>query len=415
MTAAALAIHKIDKTYFDGTHRACSPEETFSRFWPIGKQIGITRIADITGLDIIKIPVCVSIRPNSRGLSTSQGKGLDLFSAKTSALMESIECWHAENIDLPLKHNSVNGLKKAGYKVIDIAGISTYSDSWVTENTPLYWVEGYDLIQQSTVWVPFDTVSTNFTWPGRSGLQANFVISTNGLSSGNHYWEAVAHALAEAIERDAIEIAKADIRAGSAHRKIDPETITDKNCRYLLSALDAAGVVYGIYNITSDLQVPCFACTIVDREAEGNWRNLPAFSGYGCHPAPEVAIMRAITEAIQSRLTHISGSRDDIFWSDYNKLGHSDDLNEYRRIITQIKPSVDFNTIPSFSTQSFMGDVARIADILQAKAIKNVVVVDLSKKDFGVPVVKVVVSGLMSPSEKSGTRNVRSIKRDIQS
>ena len=405
MTQAAQQKH-----YFAGTHRACSPEETFARYWPVGKQIGITRIADITGLDNIHIPVCVSIRPNSRGLSTSQGKGLDLFSAKTSALMESIECWHAENIDLPLKHNSYNGLRKSGAAVVDIFALSTYGDSHITGGTPLYWVEGVDLLTEKPTWVPYDTVSTNFTWPGRGGLQAGFVISTNGLSSGNTQQEAVAHALAEAIERDAIELARTDIRAGSAHRKIDPATIADVNCRHLLARLDAAGVAYGLYDITSDLAVPSFACTIVDRETTG-WRTLPAFSGYGCHPDPAVALMRAITEAIQSRLTHISGSRDDIFWADYNKLGNPDDLAEYRRIILDIQPQRDFRSIQSVSTPTFADDIAAMIARLRQKGVRNVVVVNLSKPGIEVPVVKVVVAGLMSPSEKSGSKNVRAIRR----
>ncbi|MBC6471385.1 YcaO-like family protein [Actinomadura alba] len=35
-------------------------------------------------------------------------------------------------------------------------------------------------------------------------------------------------------------------------------------------------------------------------------------SGSGAHSDPGVALSRAITEAVQSRLTHISGARDDI-------------------------------------------------------------------------------------------------------
>jgi uncharacterized domain len=402
-----------DKTYFDGTHRACSPEETFNRNWPLAKQLGITRVADITGLDTIGIPVCVAIRPNSRGLSTSQGKGLDLFSAKTSALMESIESWHAENIDLPLRHNSYAGLINAGEQVVDITSISTYTDSYVSSTTPIYWVQGQDLISRKPMWVPFDTVSTNFTWSGRGSTQANFVISTNGLSSGNTQQEAIAHALAEAVERDAIELARDAIRAGATSIKVKPETINDANCQKLFDALAQADILYGVYNITSDLKIPCFSCTIVDRESQGRWRTLPAFSGYGCHPSPEVAVMRAVTEAIQSRLTHISGSRDDIFWAEYSKLGNSDDLDQYRRIIEDIPASVDFTKIESISSQGFNTDIQHMLDILDNKGVSQVVVVDLSKPNINVPVVKVVVAGLMSPSEKSGTKQVRAIKREV--
>ncbi len=65
--------------------------------------LGITRIANITGLDSIGIPVTMVCRPNARSLAVSQGKGLDLVAAKVSGLMESVETYHAETITLPLK------------------------------------------------------------------------------------------------------------------------------------------------------------------------------------------------------------------------------------------------------------------------------------------------------------------------
>src|SRR5690606_30465389 len=51
----------------------------------------ITRCGDITGLDIIGIPVWFATRPNSRALSVSQGKGLTHEQARIGAIMESIE------------------------------------------------------------------------------------------------------------------------------------------------------------------------------------------------------------------------------------------------------------------------------------------------------------------------------------
>src|SRR5262249_42558185 len=82
------------KHYLRGTHRAAAPAETLRRFGPCMASVGITRLADITGLDAIGLPVFVAIRPTSRALSTAQGKGLDRDAAKASAMMESIESWH---------------------------------------------------------------------------------------------------------------------------------------------------------------------------------------------------------------------------------------------------------------------------------------------------------------------------------
>src|SRR5438552_592107 len=77
------------KRFVDGTHRARSPRATLARMRPLMKRLGITRLACLTGLDAVGVPVWAAIRPNGRSLSTSQGKGLSDDAAAVSALMES--------------------------------------------------------------------------------------------------------------------------------------------------------------------------------------------------------------------------------------------------------------------------------------------------------------------------------------
>src|SRR5712692_8315682 len=84
--------------YRFGTRRAASPAQTLRRITPLLPRAGITRLADVTGLDWIGLPVYQAIRPNSRNISVSQGKGLTRAQAKVSALMESLESFHAEEI-----------------------------------------------------------------------------------------------------------------------------------------------------------------------------------------------------------------------------------------------------------------------------------------------------------------------------
>src|SRR4030081_492760 len=96
-----------------GTHRTVDPAETIARIRPFMPAMAITRIANITGLDCIGIPVVTVCRPNSRSLAVSQGKGLDLVSAQASGLMESIEFYHAERVLLPLKLASYEELRYA--------------------------------------------------------------------------------------------------------------------------------------------------------------------------------------------------------------------------------------------------------------------------------------------------------------
>src|SRR5687768_1889525 len=75
-----------------GRHRECSSEETFERVRPHLRRAGITRIADITGLDRIGIPVFNAIVPRSQDeLSVYNGKGGTPIDAMTSAVMEAME------------------------------------------------------------------------------------------------------------------------------------------------------------------------------------------------------------------------------------------------------------------------------------------------------------------------------------
>jgi len=82
------------KLFKRGTHRTSPPDETAARVAPLARQIGITRVGNVTGLDEIGIPVVIAVRPNSRSFSVSQGKGLNLMQARASALMEAMELFH---------------------------------------------------------------------------------------------------------------------------------------------------------------------------------------------------------------------------------------------------------------------------------------------------------------------------------
>src|SRR4051812_30484027 len=92
--------HAQPKTFLPGTRRSRAPADTLRDFGRHLPRMGITRLTNVTGLDSIGIPVVQAIRPNSRSLSVSQGKGVDLDAAKVSAMMEAIELWHAERIEL---------------------------------------------------------------------------------------------------------------------------------------------------------------------------------------------------------------------------------------------------------------------------------------------------------------------------
>src|SRR5207244_1600068 len=112
----------------------------------------------------IGIPVAVACRPNSRSVAVSNGKGLDLAAAEASALMEAVEGYHAERMTLPLKLGSYVDLISA-HRLVDVEVAPGRSNSIYHLDLPLLWVEGYDLIHDEPIWLPYELVHTNYTVP----------------------------------------------------------------------------------------------------------------------------------------------------------------------------------------------------------------------------------------------------------
>ena len=177
------------KTYLAGTHRVVHPSETLERVGRFKPVMGITRVADVTGLDDIGIPVIMVCRPNSRGLAVSQGKGLDLDAAKASGVMESIEGYHAERITLPLKLAAYEELRYT-HRVVDVERLPRIAGGLYRPSRTLLWIEADDLRGGDRTWLPFEMVHTNYTLPLPSGSGC-FPASSNGLASGNHPLEAL--------------------------------------------------------------------------------------------------------------------------------------------------------------------------------------------------------------------------------
>ena len=397
------------KRFRAGTHRACSPAETLAWLMPKARAIGVTRVGNVTGLDVIGIPTWVAVRPNSRGLSTSQGKGLTDEAARASAVMESVESWHAETIDHPVRITDRAAIARHG-AAVDPERLSYYQDAPPRPDLAITWIEGFDLARQGPCWVPLECVRTDYVVRGDGGLATSFVQSSNGLAGGNHLLEAMTHALTELIERHAIAGAGEAIRRFDPAIRVDPASVDDPLCREVIGRIEAAGLLVAILSLPDGLGLPVFACSIMDADADKRWRSLPPFNGYGCHLEPAVALLRALTEAVQSRVTYISGSRDDIAASEYGRSGNPDDLASYRALFDG-PAELRWDGAAGPRHDSFEGDVCWLVERLAGEGLDQVVIVDLTKPGIDVPVVKAGVPGLGAPETLIRGRPVRAAAR----
>jgi ribosomal protein S12 methylthiotransferase accessory factor len=389
----------VPKGFRGGTHRSIPPEETVRRLRPLMPRMGITRLATITGLDRVGIPVVVACRPNSRSLAVSQGKGLDLAAAQASALMESVEAYHAEHITLPLKLASYEELRYT-HRVVDVERLPRLANSVFHPNLSLLWIEGWDIFAEEPVWLPYELARCDYTLPDPIGSGC-FYPSSNGLASGNHVLEAVSHGLSEVVERDALTRWHLLDDGAQQASRLDLDSVDDPACRMIIDRYAAAGIGAAVWDATSDVGLPTFHCVILERATDPVHPD-HASAGMGCHPTRTVALLRALTEAAQSRLTVIAGSRDDLFRRDYLRSSSPDVLGLHREILDRAGPRRAFQDVPTYDGDTVRADVSHQVERLRAAGLDQVVVVDLTRPEFQVSVARVVVPGLEPPSHVPG-------------
>ena len=381
------------KTFVNGTHRTVSPEATLAAVTPHLPAMGITRVANVTGLDRIGIPVVNAYRPNARSLSVSQGKGITLAAAKASAVMEAIEGFHAEEIDLPLVSATARQIADRG-RVIDTDRLAYLRGTSFDPDRTLLWIEGRDLVTDQPVFLPSELVHTDYTLPRRPQAGC-FVASTNGLASGNHAHEAQVHGICEVIERDAHTLWEHLPLPAKAATRLDPDSITDPACRVILDALAAAEMTVGLWDMTGDVGVATVHCLITDaRDGAGH-----SGGGAGTHLCRDVALMRALTEAVQVRTNYITGARDDLRHDEYTSDGIALKNRYAQELMATSAPRVSFADLPDHRHNTLEEDLNTLLARLRAVGVSEVVAVDLAKPAIGIAVQRIVIPGLEGPHD----------------
>lgn len=205
--------------------------------------------------------------------------------------------------------------------------------------------------------------------------------------------EAVVHGINEVIERDSLALWELLPDEQKQSTRLNLDTVDDPACRYVLNQYALANVEVVVWNAISDVGLPTFLCAIAER-TDHPLRRMVIASGAGCHVSRQIALLRALTEAAQSRLTVISGSRDDIFRDDYQRYHSPQTYQHFYESLTSPLPMQDFQMIPTWEHPTFNQDLATQLKCLRSAGINRVIVVNLTKPELGIPVVRVVIPRL---------------------
>lgn len=383
--------------YVDASGRVRAPEATVGDARAAFARFGITRVADVTGLDRIGIPVTMVVRPNARSLAVSQGKGRDRVAAQASGIMESIELATAEHVTGPTWMAPYEELAASEQRLLEPTELPLAQATNYSPDLVLPWMAGIDLATGDATLVPFELVHANALLPMVPGT-GTFVRSTNGLASGNCPGEAVLHGVCEVIERDALALFEHSSAHQRSERKVDRDSVGDGDPGQLLRRFEDADIDVQIWDITSDVGVAAFRVVIVDRTTNPVLNPAPAAFGAGCHPRRAVALTRALTEAAQSRLTAISGSRDDLTRAKYRSFQDAEALRGHLEQ-ADVPGTRDYQAAPDLCCASLEHDITAVLELLGRRELGPVVAVDLSEPDVPWAVVRTIATGLEGPTE----------------
>lgn len=403
-----------------GTSRIQPVELTLKKVIPLANKIGITRIADITNMDRLKIPNYSAVLPGTEDyIWVYSGKGPTKNHAKASVIMESIERFSS----LPANYGGqiVRGTYKdllRSHNVLAYDEVIEPLSFQLNENMVMDYCVGYDLINKSETLVPMSLALFRYT-PKPPSINPYSYFHTNGLASGNVLEEAICHALCEVIERDAISIAdfassafqyhvlksieNVIIKSGSKLSALDAKKFTDDSSIYpdidlekidympvkkIVDRFRHCDISLLVKDITTELGIPTFIASSAE------WVNHDygyLVEGHGTHPDARIAIMRAITEVSQSRAANIQGSRDDLRKMKYDPYD-SDEKRTWQFMTSSVKR--DFSEIGSTQNEDILDDINMMLSSLKNNGLSKAIFVNLTNPKLEIPVVRIIVPGL---------------------
>jgi len=389
-----MQIASCKKTYSYETQRAVPLSETLARIEPKVPVAGITRVADITNLDRIGIPVFSCIRPTADdgAITVYNGKGATVEESRISGIMEGIERYSSEIHDRKIRLDTFEMLD-GNEPVVNPKDLILPASTEPGHVLP--WVEGWDIANDERALVPAQAVFH----PLPRNFRQIFRTSTNGLASGNTKEEAIFHALSEVIERDAWSLVEATRDTGPAVAGIDDPMLAEMQKKFADAEVEVT-----VRDITSDIGIPTIAAVADDVLLKD-----PSLLtiGIGTHTSARIAIMRALTEVAQSRLTQIHGAREDTTLADLRKKMGYERAKRINGYWFKDNGTVDYGSLRSFDSDDFAKDIRFAIEALKKQGLERVIVVDLTREEIGVPVVRVIVPGLevyaMDP-ERRGER-----------
>lgn len=372
--------------------RSRSADESLMIAASLAKSRGISRVVDVTWLDRIGIPVYSSIRPDGikGSLCVHAGKGFTHAEAKIGAYMEAIEFSFAEP-----GRNVVNYFLRKPSDIlasfqhqIQFADFCPILGQKVCADDDIAVVKGNEIMAGlGDVLVPAELIFHPFF--DNPGVKL-YGSSTNGLASGNNLAEATVHGLAEIMERHVRAFEVFDDQSV----RIEAQTCPPK-LEQMMAQIHRAGLQCHLRYSRNCFGLAYFSAYVLEPD---EFNPIAVASGFGLHPCAEIAAIRAVAEAVQSRLSHIHGGRDDIIQRVQlgKDLGRDEELAAIRilrRMVASSNGEIPFHAVPSIAIADLSQAIDVLYGALKQANMHHVVQLPLTDSSYPFQVVRILVPG----------------------
>jgi ribosomal protein S12 methylthiotransferase accessory factor len=345
-------------------------------------QFAISRVAYLTGLDTIGLPVYSCSRVLSDTIAIHSGKGLTREASRAGAILEAIEFEVAEH---PTgSWTAANALQLPATHHLPIEDCFPTRSSTVNDLTLLAWEEMTNVQNGVTKLVPSDLI---WMVPRIKEQPLLYLQSgSNGLASGGSVEDAILSGLYEILERDAWTLYQFLLDNCGVLPTRCPLVALPPRLEAITRMIDAANVKLHIFDITNDYQVPTFSVVLLD--LSGNVAG--TFGGFGCHINAEISAIRAITEAAQARACYISGARDDLFRRQFLLMKRMDQM-KLDTMFSELSLGSPISEYRNMTFADVRSELRYLLKLIKSRGVSEVYVKEMGRYvDGAVSVVRVM-------------------------
>ncbi|AFZ16922.1 TOMM precursor leader peptide-binding protein [Allocoleopsis franciscana] len=405
----------------DGGHRFISPEETLRKYQHhLSPITGVVRELskvftgsnDLTHTYVAKHHFATmfddvdTLRRNILGRSAGKGKTNE--QARASAFCEAIERYSGTFQGDEFRQKS--SYQKLGDKAIHPNACLNFSQaqyenraSWnancfgwfqkvpepFDQEQEIDWTPIWSLTHKDFKYLPTAYCYYGYPKPPKIDCWAD----SNGCAAGNTIEEAILQGFMELVERDCVALWWYN---QVKRPKVDLDSFDEPYFQSLKDYYQTLNRELWVLDITSDLNIPAFAA--ISRRTDRKVEDI--ILGYGAHFDPQLAIQRSLTEINQILPSVLSANADGS--TQYTPSADPLALDWWKTATLENQPYLvpDESVVPKVSAdypQLWSDDLRE--DVLLCNQIAEkhgmeLLVLDQTRPDIGLKVVKVIVPGM---------------------